>query len=441
MQIFRRIRTFLLLEVALPIADFFMNTHVNYYFHQISDMNKWDEKDITQWQNNRLNELITHFYNNTSYYKRLFDELNLKPDDIRCIDDLKKIPPINKDLIRKHYNELIPKNFKKIKHKNASTGGSSGKPLKYLLDLKSWSYTTAIKIYSWQTTGYLYGDAYATVGSSSLFPQTPSLKHRLYHKFKRSLLISSMNLSNHKIEEHLKEVKHRNIEYLYGYASGLFLIAKYMNQHNIKINTIKGCFPTSEMLLPEYRNEMEKAFGFVMDCYGARDGGITAYEIHKGYYNIGYNSLAEINNPYEKDTGNLLVTDLLNYAFPLIRYEIGDDVTLPKNKMEFNYNGQVVTKILGRSPDIIKLDNGRVITGPAFQMMFGRFNVLAYRIAKVNGKKVKVEIQADANFVEDEEKQIRQILSNQFGEDCEIELLRVDNFEPNQNGKRNYFMA
>lgn len=437
----RKIKQFFLLDIGLPLADLRFNTKAYQTFRQITEMNKWPKDQITTWQDKKLRDLILHFYTNTVYYRRLFDELNIKPSDIKTKADLVKIPPINKDIIRKHYEELIPINIKDIPHKKATTGGSTGKPLKYLLDLKSWSFTTAIKLYSWQTSGYRYGDAYATVGSASLFPSKPSLNHRLYHKFKRSLLIGAMNLSDEKIEYHLQTIQKRKIRYLYGYAAGLFLIARYMNKNGIQIDSIRGCFPTSEMLTKEYRLEMEKAFGFVMDCYGARDGAITAYEITPGYYHVGYNSIAEITNKYDTDTGTLLVTDLLSYSFPFIRYELGDEVTMPDTIPDYSYNGQVITKVIGRTPDIIRLANGHVLTGVGFQVMFGRMNVSAYRISKINDLSLLIEFEPNEKFTQAEEELIRGIFKNHAGDDCEIVMKKVEKFTPNQNGKRHYFMS
>ncbi|MDF1551205.1 MAG: hypothetical protein P1P88_25515, partial [Bacteroidales bacterium] len=206
--------------------------------------------------------------------------------------------------------------------------------------------------------------------------------------------------------------------------------------------SIKGCFPTSEILTNAYRQEIVKAFNcFVMDTYGARDGGITAYEINKGYYNVGHNSYAELTNCYKKDTGTLLVTDLLNYAFPFIRYEIGDEVTMPTNQTNFNYNGQVFTEIFGRVSDVIRLDNGRVLTGPGFTILFKDLNVIGYRLTKINGLKIKLDIQPKENYSYAEEELIRSTCKKHAGDDCDIEINYVKNFQTNQNGKRDYFIS
>lgn len=438
---YSKLKNLFLLNLIIPLADLIRKTYIKTYFSEISIMQNWSESKIEDWQNKKIKELVNHFYENTLYYKRILDDLKIDPNSIDTKEALKKIPPITKEIIRNNYSDLIPKNINKIPHRKASTGGTSGTPLKYLLDHKSWSYTKAIKIYSWQTSGYLYGQKYASIGSTSLFKHKPSILHKLYFYLKSSINISAINMSDSKIEEILVILQKHKIKYLYGYASALYLIAKYINQKNIKLSTICGCFPTSEILTKEYRNELEKAFKNVMDGYGARDGGINAYEINKNQYNVGYNSIAEVVNCYEHNTGTLLVTDLFNYAFPFIRYEIGDDVTLLEKGSSNLYNGQIFKNIKGRSSDIIKLENGNILTGPAFTVLFGKLNISAFNISKIDTLKILVEYVPTPEFTNTEEALLKETIKRHVGTDCEITFCKMLKFKDNKNGKRRYFFS
>ena len=98
----------------------------------------------------KLHELINHSYYNTKYYKRLFDNNNISPDDIKSIEDLNKIPILTKEIIKKNYSDLIPSNIESVRHISSSTGGSTGEPLKFNLDLDSWSYIVANTILYWE---------------------------------------------------------------------------------------------------------------------------------------------------------------------------------------------------------------------------------------------------------------------------------------------------
>ncbi len=437
----RRIKNFLLLYLIIPILDKILGTSIFFYFKQIKKMNNWPIEKVRDWQNQKVQELIKHFYYNSDYYHELFNRLSISHSDIKTVNDLKKIPPINKQTLINNYDKIIPRNINKIKHKKAKTGGSTGKTLSFLLDNKSWSYTTAAKIFAWQTTNYLYGDRYAALGSSSLFPtKKKSLKHVLYFALRNGIPLNGMNLSDVKISEYVNILKKKKVKYLYGYAASLFLIAKYVNNHNIKLH-IKGCFPTSEILLDSYRLEMEKAFGcFVMDGYGARDGGINAFEICSGYYNIGYNSFAELGDEYSENKGTLLCTDLLNYSFPFIRYEIGDEVSMPGDDFKSNYNGQIFTKIFGRESNIIHLKNGKILTGVGFAILLKHFNINAFRIKQINDLKIVIEIEKNICYTSKDENDILNSFKKHTGDDCCIEIIYVNKFKIEPNGKRLYFI-
>jgi phenylacetate-CoA ligase len=404
-------------------------------------MNSWEKQEIEAWQNKKFCELMHHFYSNSLYFEEIMHENGLSIEDFKSIKDIKKLPVLDKDTILKNYARLIPVNIKSIKHKSASTGGSTGNPLKFFIDYESWSYTTAVKIVNWQISGYLYGDRYAVLGSASLFPvNKKSVKHSLYFILKRALPLNGINLSDEVIKVYVGKIKSKKIKFLYGYASALYLIAHYVNKNNIDLN-IKGCFPTSEILTDQYKEEIIKAFRCViMDSYGARDGGINAFEIKEGIYHVGYNSYAEILNPLNDNSGILLVTDLLNKAFPFIRYKLGDEVVMGEKNGNFSYNGQVFKKILGRISSVLRLDNGRVLTGPGFTILFKDLNVIAYRTSLIHGRKILVEIQKGKDFSVEEEKLILETYKKHAGSDCEVEIRFINEFELTESGKRLFFL-
>lgn len=437
----RKLKNILLLYFMIPIMDVVIGTKIFYYYRLIKKMNKWPAHKIKDWQNARFKEQINHFYTYSSYFRQIMQERNLTPDNFNTLDDIEKLPLINKVIIQRNYDNIIPSNIRKIRHKYASTGGSTGNPLQFLIDYDSWSYTTAIKIYSWQAIGYLYGDKYIALGSSSLFQvNKKSFKHIFYFFLKGGIPLNGMNLSEEKLKEYVGVLKSKKVRYIYGYASAIFLLAQYVNRNNIRLE-IWGCFPTSEILTDTYREEIKKAFSCpILDGYGARDGGITAWEKQAGCFYVAHNAFAETVGNYPEKGGPLLVTDLLNKAFPFIRYEIGDEAILADSTDFCNYNGQVFSKILGRVSNIIHLENGRVITGPGFTILFKDLNVIAYRITQTAGKSLKLEIQPAQNYTSGEEKIILDTFHKHAGTDCEITLEYVEKFEVSPSGKRLFFI-
>ena len=433
----------LLKDLIMPLADRAMHTKVMYYLKQIENMSKWSSAEIEKWQNERLQKLIEHVYTNTEYYHNLMNKLKLNPSDIKTKKNLSKLPILTKEDIINNYKRIVPKNINTFYYKKHSTSGSTGEPMKYLLDFNSWSFTSAYGIYSWEELGYNYGDPCAILGSSSLFPKNKkSFKHKIQNRLLRRYPLNAMNLSDKILFNHVKKIKIKKIKFIYGYASAIYLLGKFVLERNIDLSNVKICFSTSEILTDEYRHTIEKALHCkVVDCYGARDGGLSAYEIKPHEYHVSYNSIVELKE-LKNNSGEILTTDLLNYAFPFIRYQLGDEITLADPTIhKYNFNGQIITRVWGRIPDIMKLGNGNVLTGPGFTILFKDLHVKAYRFKKIGYMKIECDIQKNIGYTKDEESLIIATLKKHAGEDCDIKIKYIDEFELPLSGKRHYFIS
>ena len=96
----------------------------------------WKTSELESYQNKKLVELVNYAYQNVEYYKKLFLENNINPNDIKTIKDLKRIPILKKDDIRKNFNSLLSKKSNKSELILNSTGGSTGIPVKIYQDKK-----------------------------------------------------------------------------------------------------------------------------------------------------------------------------------------------------------------------------------------------------------------------------------------------------------------
>ncbi len=429
-----------LLKIVLPLADMVMGTKIIFWLRKIEELNAYSPEQLIAWQNNLLKEYIQHLKVNSVYYQKLFQKEGIAFEEIKTFDDLKRIPPIDKDIIREYFEEIVPLNLNQIKYRKGRTGGTTGMPLNYYFEENTWGYITATKISAWRTAGYKYGDSFVTLGSSSLFPSGKmSWKNKIYFRMRNNIPLNGMNISDEVAARYVAIIKKKKIKYIYGYAASIFLLTDYIRRKDIDMTQIKAVFTTSEILTPEYRALMENTYQCrVMDCYGARDGGITAYEIEKGYYHLSYNTIAHLENTYEDGTGTALLTNLLNTAFPLINYRIGDDIKLEEDHSK--YNGKLITKLLGRTSDVMHFDNGHSLTATGFSIMIRDFNVKAFAMKKEHGLKMLVQIEPKPEFNKQEQELLFNTMKKHVGKEVELIIEKVDKFEPLKNGKRRYFI-
>ena len=428
------------LNIILPLAERIIGACSCKWLKQIEHMQSWSREEVIAWQNERLQALVKHAYEHTIYYKELFDRLGLKPSDIQCAEDLKKLPIITKEIVRARFEDLVPDNIAQYRHRKDKTGGTTGEPMRYLTSEDTWGFVTAMKMHSWRTTSYRYGDKFAALGSASLFKKKASLPRRIYDWIRQEYPLNSINLSNELCQEYIDKMRREGINYIYGYASAIYLLVRYAHDNKVDVSFIKGAYTTSENLTPTYRAMIEKTFGCrVMDCYGCRDAGVACYEVKPGEYYLGYASILEVVDANSEGIGVAVSTNVLNYAFPLLRYDYGDMVQL--KEQPYDYNGQVISQILGRKSDVLQLDNGHVLTSPGFTILMIKFDVVAYEIQKISGTEVKMQVQpVEGKWNKEQEKLLTDEMKRFVGEGCEFTLEYVDHFEPLKNGKRRYFM-
>ena len=301
--------------------------------------------------------------------------------------------------------------------------------------------SNANTIINWEKVGYNYGDQYIALGSSSLFVnKKPSLKHQIYYRLKNKIGLNGINMSDGVCKDYIALIRKKKIRFIYGYASSIYLLAKYARAYNQELK-IHACYPTSEVLTDRFRKTIQEAFKCeIMDCYGAHDGGITAFATEKDFFEVGYNCLVRVENPDQNGLGSALLTDLFNYAMPLINYKLGDEIQIDTSKNKDSpYNGQIINSVLGRTSDFIQLENGRILTGPGFTILFKDLPVEYYCIAKSGVNSIKCSIVKLPGFEQHHEDLVKATFYKQTGENTNFTIDYTNEICLTKSGKRKYF--
>ena len=408
----------------------------------------WSLKELQEYQNKKLRQLIKHTYENVPYYHRIFRERNLKPDDIKTMEDLVKLPIIRRNDILNNFNNFKVKNFKKFKPIFNNTGGTTGKPLKYYRTKGSWSFSWASKYRSMGWGGYSYGNKLTTLGGSSLIPKKKkknSKKIRYY--IEKNLALSATHMSKNIMIEYSKKMKNFKPLFLRGYPSSITVFAKYILENNIDIR-IKSVFTTAEVLFSNQREIIQKAFDCeVFDTYGCGDGEGNANEceVHNGLHISIENSIMEFINDNEPvsegELGKIVLTSLHNYSFPFIRYT-PDDMGIYSNENCSCKRGlPILKKIMGRTTDIIKFSNGRILGGPAITLIFKDFNIVEYQLVQEKRDFLVVKIVKDKRYLDNETQLILNIMKYHCGKGVEIRIDFIDEISKTKSSKYKFIIS
>jgi len=247
------------------------------------------QEALKAMQEKQLRKLIHFVYQNVPYYAKLFKKLELKPSDINTIKDLERLPILTKAIIKKNWQDFIPRNISKYGYVNGSTGGSTGTPLKYRMSLEDYERGIALLHRGWGYAGYKLGDKVAVIAGSSLIPTTKSeTKKRIQDFLLNTRHYSSFNMSEQKLFDYFHNINKWKPDFIRGYASSVYLFAKFVKDNNLTLNfQPKAIFTTAEQLFDKQRELIEQVFNTkVFDNYGLNDGGVSAYECeaHNGMH-------------------------------------------------------------------------------------------------------------------------------------------------------------
>lgn len=298
-------------------------------------------EELEEYQLQQLQKLVEVAYSNSTFYKQSFDSVGLKPPNISSLSDLKKLPIVSKDELITH-NAAIHTNLKFKKTFQCSTSGTSGQSLQFKREEKADSFNRAAifrgyswyHVQPWERNGYFWGFNF------SVFSKVKTiLLDALQNRFRLfSFQSTELKRFNKKLEKS---------NYLHGYSSMIYEVAKYRNEQGLQIpqhlKMIKG---TSEKIMDSYQSEIQKAFGIKMISeYGAAETGIIAFECSSGNMHLNMEGVL-----VEEVENEIIVTNLQMYAFPIIRYKLGDYIRLaPKEKKcECGLSHPILEEVTGR---------------------------------------------------------------------------------------------
>jgi phenylacetate-CoA ligase len=338
----------------------------NYKLLQQSD---WFEREkLNELQNKYLVRLVHHCYENVPYYTDLFNKNNIKPKDINNRNDLVKIPMLDKQLIRDNYDKLISKDAKNRKTKKHSTGGSTGVPLQFQTDMQTWNMAWASTFRAWQWYGFKLGEKIFTLGGHSLVSEKSLFsKKELFEKYlMRNFKFSSSEMKPDDMQKHYNCFMKIRPSAIRGYASTLYVFAKFIEENNLPVHPIKLILTTGEVLLPTYRSKIQEIFQApIYDNYGAGDGGIASHEcyMHEGLHITEERCIIEIcdndgNVLEDGNVGNVITTDLHNYVFPFLRYNLGDMSYIKKNLCSCGRKSRLFGEVMGRNGKLLYTKSG-----------------------------------------------------------------------------------
>ena len=397
--------------------------------------------ELIHHQTIKLKELVNHAYSTVPFYKKNFDDCGLHPSDIGSIEDIRKIPVIDKDLLKQNsYNNLISKKYKIEDLFPVKTAGSNGTPYLFYVDPSFDMFRKAQFLRPYLTNGKRLLDT--TVS----FSVNKSAKKKWFQKL--GFMPETKIFSGADISSQLNTIQKQKPDIIQGYGSVLNLLAFKILNENIPISKPRLIFTDSELLMPDMRENIEKAFSSkVIDIYGTFETDNIAYECHHhNGYHIALDSvimeLINDNNPVKPgEEGEIVVTVLNNYAMPFIRYNLHDVGSLINTPCTCGRTFPLMSQLKGRTSDYLFTEDGKKLS--IFSL--GRFaslapNVCEYQIIQESLNLFTLLIVPNKSYNNEGEKFIAAAIK-EFFPNAEINIHLITSIPREPSGKFKAFKS
>jgi len=380
-------------------------------FQNIERLEKMEITAIRELQLTRLKKLVCYVYDNIPFYKRKFDELKVKPGDIKSLDDLKLLPFTYKTDLRDNYPFdlfAVPKN--KIARVHASSG-TTGKPIVVGYtknDIQIWAESMARTLFKGNVSEQ---DMIQNAYGYGLFTGGLGV-----HYGAELLGITVVPVSGGNTPRQLMILEDFGTTLISCTPSYAMLLAEALEKESVPRNKLKlrvgylGAEPWSDNM----RREIEKKLKIdALDIYGLSEvigpGVASECLVKDGLHICSDHFLPEIINPQTGEQlppgeyGELVFTTLTKECSPFIRYRTRDIAALNYEKCDCGSYHCRMTRVAGRTDDMLIIRGINVFPSQIESVLVNiegvapHYQIIVTRKGALDELEVQVEM-TDAQF-------------------------------------------
>jgi phenylacetate-CoA ligase len=399
--------------------------------------------ELKRLQSERLRAVVQHVYANVPFYHKAFDERGVKPDQIRSIDDLPRLPFTAKVDFKSTYPYgLLAVPLEQVVRVHASSG-TTGKPIVSAYtrnDIGTWAEILARAL---ATAGMTSRDIYQNCQGYGLF--TGGLG---WHYGAERLGATVVPTATGNTRRQITMMQDLGTTVLGSTPSYALIIAETAREMGVDIRKTKlrlalcGAEPWSEQM----RKDIEERLGVTaFDNYGLTEvigPGVSAEcEYHCGLHVPEDHFIVEIVNPQTGEplpygeTGELVVTTLTKEALPVVRFRTRDITSLNAEPCRCGRTQVRMARVTGRSDDMLIVRGVNVFPSqiesvllaiegiePHYQIIVDRQHAFSYTDLEVRCE-VADSIAGDPSKAGPLEQEVRTLLDSVLGISTRVKLL------------------
>ena len=395
-------------------------------------------------QSERVRRLLQHAYRNVPFYRESWSKAGFAQGDWDRPEALALLPVLEKREVQEQGERLRAQGDRDALV--AKTSGSSGTPVSVLRSHTSWAHAHANQIRAWRWHGIEVGERHAYFWGLA-FDAAGRRQARLKDWFFNRDRCSAFTLDGARAADFYARLRRQPTTYALGYPSAIAQFASELRARGLDGRALgwRAIVTTAEVLHPHQRTLLRDTFGAaVVNLYGCAEAGVLAMECEQGALHVPIESVALqwMDGANHGSPREVLVTDLHNYAQPLIRYRAGDLVETATEECGCGRPLPSIGAVTGRAGDTLILPGGRRVNANLPSYVFKHHaeagTVQEYQFVQFGDGRVELRIKPGPGFGDATAREIRTEVAHVLG--LEVDLRLLDRFERSARGKHRDFV-
>lgn len=406
---------------------------------------------IAQRQLQKLRAIVNHAVATAPFWRERFRQAGVRPQEFDSLEDLRRLPLLTKSEMRSSAERLHSHAYRTAAVHHRKTSGSTGVAVAVTVDEAAQQFQRACTLRSDEWTGWRLGEPVACIWGSPDYLKR-GWRGRLRNQLlERACYLDTLRMDRAAMEQFAAMLRDRPPALLFGHAHSLYLFAEFCRCAGGAGFRPRGILSTAMVLHDWERDVIEETFGTrVTNRYGCEEVSLIACqcEHHEGLHvnadSVHVEVLRADGTPcLPGEVGAVVVTDLINRAMPLIRYQIGDMAAATGRRCPCGRGLPLLERIEGRSADFVVTPTGDLISGISLTENFAMLlsGVAQLQIVQETVQRFLFRIVRGPEWNAASQQRIAELVVARFGPQATYDIEFVERIPQEPSGKYRFCIS
>jgi phenylacetate-CoA ligase len=408
---------------------------------------QWFSPDELQaWQFARIQNLIRYAYDQVPYYRDLYRQLDIHPEDVRTWQDFQALPFVTKTDVNNHLEAMVSPQLRRGALPR-STSGSTGEPTRFFVDRSYHRWDAALEFRGRGWYGAREGDKIALVWGALRDMHISNWRDRLKAKIVRERYLNAYGMTEEKMKAFAEMLVRWQPTMFRAYASALSLFAGFVKQQGIGGIRPKFIELTAEVVTGPQRELLEEVFQCpVVDWYSTLEMGTIALQCPHGGRHVcetRYLELVADGKVQEPgQMGEVVITSLHQFTMPFIRYKLNDIAVYQPSPCACGRGLPVLREVMGRTNDYLVTVDGKFVYPEFFASALERRpEIVRFQVHQLDQQHLTVKLVCKEDVDQVWLDGVRRDLQARLGSRMHILLETVDEIPLTSAGKHRFVIS